>query len=124
MNWQEEYKRKLVSAEEAIKLVKSGDRVNISTHTLHGGLAGALAARRDELRIERTEMRPPKAMPHRTELWILDTVVGWRGERGEVIYDEKYVVVLRWWRLFWAVAAIVLFAVVVLLLGVLAKGLK
>lgn len=28
MDWQEEYKRKLVSAEEAVKVVKSGDRVD------------------------------------------------------------------------------------------------
>jgi len=28
MDWREEYKRKLVSAEEAVKVVKSGDRVN------------------------------------------------------------------------------------------------
>ena len=51
MDWQEEYKSKLVSAEEAVKVVKSGDRVAV------GGsidepifLAEALFARRDELR--------------------------------------------------------------------------
>lgn len=50
MDWKEEYKRKLVSADEAVKVVKSGDRVVIP---LLGGaniLTGALAARKDELR--------------------------------------------------------------------------
>ena len=32
MDWQEEYKRKLVSADEAVRLVKSGDRVEISIY--------------------------------------------------------------------------------------------
>ena len=27
MNWREEYEQKLVSAEEAVKVVKSGDRI-------------------------------------------------------------------------------------------------
>jgi len=29
MDWQEEYKRRLCSAEDAVKIVKSGDRVMI-----------------------------------------------------------------------------------------------
>ena len=29
MDWQEEYRRKLTTAEEAVKVVKSGDRVAI-----------------------------------------------------------------------------------------------
>lgn len=51
MDWEQEYRRKLTSAEEAVKIVKSGDRVAV------GGsidepvfLAEALFARRDELR--------------------------------------------------------------------------
>ena len=46
--WQDEYQRKLVAAEEAVKVVKSGDRVIAS---FFGGrlLGEALAARRSEL---------------------------------------------------------------------------
>ena len=93
MNWQEEYKRKLVSAEEAIKLVKSGDRVNISTHTLHGGLAGALADRRDELRNVETQIREPSVMPWFEPGWeesfsvVVENHVGISG--GRAILDEK-----------------------------------
>ena len=32
MDWQEEYRRKLVSADEAAGLVRSGDRVEISIY--------------------------------------------------------------------------------------------
>jgi 4-hydroxybutyrate CoA-transferase len=49
-NWQEEYRRKLVSAEEAIKVVKSGDRVIIPMMNQPQLLGAALAARKDELR--------------------------------------------------------------------------
>jgi len=47
-NWQDEYKRKLVSPEEAVKVVKSGDRV-IAPWCQARLLAEALAARKDEL---------------------------------------------------------------------------
>ena len=50
LDWREDYKRKLVSAAEAVKVVKSGDRVVIP---LLGGvdtLAEALGERKDELR--------------------------------------------------------------------------
>ncbi len=49
-NWPEEYKRKLVSAEEAVKVVKSGDRVVIPLPNQPHLLGPALAARKDELR--------------------------------------------------------------------------
>ena len=50
MNWREKYRNKLVSAEEAVKAVKSGDRIIVNlggepSHCLH-----ALAKRADELR--------------------------------------------------------------------------
>ncbi len=49
-DWQKEYRRKLVSADEAIKLVKSGDRV-VFTHGREPLALGlALAARRNELK--------------------------------------------------------------------------
>ena len=50
MNVYEEYKKKLVSAEEAVKIVKSGDWVDYSqTCSFPEDLDAALAARRDEL---------------------------------------------------------------------------
>ncbi|MDY6845089.1 MAG: 4-hydroxybutyrate CoA-transferase, partial [Thermodesulfobacteriota bacterium] len=50
MNWKEDYKRKLVSAEEAVKVVKSGDRVIFPMAQQPNVLAEALAARKDVLR--------------------------------------------------------------------------
>lgn len=49
-NWPDEYKRKLVSAEEAVKVVKSGDRVVVPLPNQPHLLGPALAARKDELR--------------------------------------------------------------------------
>lgn len=50
MNWIDQYKKKIVSLEEAVSVVKSGDRIfisgNAATPTL---LAGGLARRKDEL---------------------------------------------------------------------------
>jgi acyl-CoA hydrolase len=50
MNWLDQYKKKIVSLEEAVSVVKPGDRIfisgNAATPTL---LAGALAKRKDEL---------------------------------------------------------------------------
>jgi len=50
MDWKEEYKRKLVSAEEAARMVKSGERVVIPIGPSADVIPRALAARRDELR--------------------------------------------------------------------------
>jgi len=54
MDWREEYKRKLVSAEEAVKVVKSGDRVSFGFPQQATLLTAALAARSEEL--ENVEM--------------------------------------------------------------------
>ena len=43
-NWRDEYQRKLVSAEEAVKTVKSGDRVVFPTASLPRLLGATLAA--------------------------------------------------------------------------------
>lgn len=48
-NWQEEYQKKMVSAEEAVKVVKSGDRVILSYMGVPL-LGEALAARKNELK--------------------------------------------------------------------------
>jgi 4-hydroxybutyrate CoA-transferase len=49
-NWRDEYQRKLVSAEEAVKVVKSGDRVIVPLTAQPHLLGPALANRKDELR--------------------------------------------------------------------------
>ena len=49
MSWRDEYRRKLVSAAEAISIVESGDRVVIPLTQQPRQLAKALAARRSEL---------------------------------------------------------------------------
>ena len=49
MSWQEEYKRKTVSAEESVRIVESGDRVIIPLANQPRQLAQALAARGPEL---------------------------------------------------------------------------
>ncbi|MDY7019122.1 MAG: acetyl-CoA hydrolase/transferase C-terminal domain-containing protein [Chloroflexota bacterium] len=49
MSWQEEYRRKQVSAEEAVKVVKSGDRVVFAPGVESLALALALSARKEEL---------------------------------------------------------------------------
>jgi len=54
MDWRKEYKRKLVSAEEAVKVVKSGDRVGFGFPRQATLLTAALAARSEEL--ENVEM--------------------------------------------------------------------
>jgi 4-hydroxybutyrate CoA-transferase len=49
-DWQEEFRRKLVPAEEAVKVVKSGDRVAFTTGREAHAVGLALAARKEELR--------------------------------------------------------------------------
>ena len=49
MDWQEDYKRKLVSPEEAVKVVKSGDRVVLPATGEPPALGLALAARKNDL---------------------------------------------------------------------------
>lgn len=49
MNWQEEYKRKLVTPQEAVKVVKSGDSVYFTSGREAVALGLALAARKEEL---------------------------------------------------------------------------
>lgn len=48
-DWQEEYKRKFMSAEEAVKIIKSGDRVGFTYGREPLALGLALLARKDEL---------------------------------------------------------------------------
>ena len=59
-NWQEEYKRKLVSAEEAVKAVKSGDRVKFGFQRQPTLLTSALAARYQDLKNVDMLMESPR----------------------------------------------------------------
>ena len=94
MDWREEYKRKLVPAEEAVKLVKSGDRVEISIYPTPTLLPAALAGRRTELRNVETVMpEPTYPMPWFEPGWEesfstpLELHIGMGGARP--IIDEK-----------------------------------
>ena len=61
-DWQEDYKRKLVSAEEAAKVVKSGDRVALPfAHPAQVPLA--LGKRKDEVQNVYLEINAPSVDP-------------------------------------------------------------
>ena len=49
MNWRQEYEQKLVSAEEAVKIVQSGEKVSFGFPRQPTLLTAALAARSEEL---------------------------------------------------------------------------
>ena len=59
MQWQEEYKKKMITAEEAARMVKSGDRVVFSAGRETVSLGRAIAARKNELRNVRLFMPNP-----------------------------------------------------------------
>jgi len=61
-NWQEEYKRKLISLEEAAGMIKSGDHIFIPNGYL-GEMPHAIVARRDELRDVQVEVCAPAFDP-------------------------------------------------------------
>jgi len=58
-SWQEEYERKFVTADEAVKVVKSGDRVAFTHGSEPLALGLALAARREELKDVRIYVSNP-----------------------------------------------------------------
>ncbi len=61
-NWREEYQRKIVSAEEAAKVVKSGDRV-VFPNIFIGVTPAAIIARRDELKDVEIQVTAPPYDP-------------------------------------------------------------
>ncbi|MFQ5925028.1 MAG: acetyl-CoA hydrolase/transferase family protein [Dehalococcoidia bacterium] len=63
MDWETEYKRKLVSAEEAVKIVKSGDLVMLPLPSQPAILQNALAARVAELKNVRLLASAPAFNP-------------------------------------------------------------
>ena len=94
MDWQEQYKRELVSADEAVKLVKSGDRVEIAMSPTPSVLPPALGKRWPELRGVETVMSEPAYDMPWYEPGLEDSIsttltvhVGMSG--GGVMIDEK-----------------------------------
>ena len=61
MDWQEEYKGKLVSAEEAVATIKSGEYVHIPLTEPPDLLINTLAARKDEVRNVHIDVSAPAA---------------------------------------------------------------
>ena len=59
MDWKEEYERKLVTPEEAVSVIKSGDRVVFAQGMEPLALGLALAARKEELRNVQISVRTP-----------------------------------------------------------------
>ncbi|MDY6907852.1 MAG: acetyl-CoA hydrolase/transferase C-terminal domain-containing protein [Chloroflexota bacterium] len=94
MTWREEYKRKLLTAQEAARLVKSGDRVAIGGSTDQPKLLQeAIFARQDEVRgveIVITPMvtHPCWLMPGYEESFSV-TIGGWSGPFGRPLLLEN-----------------------------------
>ena len=61
-NWQEDYERKLISYEEAARLIRSGDNIFIPNSYL-GKMPQAIAARHNELRDVNIEIQAPLSDP-------------------------------------------------------------
>ena len=60
MGWQDEYKSKFVSPEEAVKIIESGDTVAIPVATEVCALSKALMNRKDELKNVSILLRMPR----------------------------------------------------------------
>ncbi|MFC1981149.1 acetyl-CoA hydrolase/transferase family protein [Chloroflexota bacterium] len=81
MSWQHEYKRKFVSPEEAVRVIKSGDIVVIPVATEPQALSRALIGRKNELKNVKVQIRLPRCN------------FGWFdgdfGDAFEVIFDTQ-----------------------------------
>lgn len=96
MDWKEHYKRRLVSADEAVNTVESGDLVYIAIHPQPKALIYALADRREELRgVEVWQDAPtfgPGVVSIRMSGLILDGSgddMGWCTERHRPISPHE-----------------------------------
>src|SRR5271157_1813676 len=58
-DWQEEYRRKMVSAAEAVRVVKSGDRVSFTHGREPPAITRAMTERKAELKNVKVFMRTP-----------------------------------------------------------------
>jgi 4-hydroxybutyrate CoA-transferase len=81
MSWQDEYKRKCVSPEKAVKIIESGDTVVIPVATEVQALSGALMGRKDELKDVTVLIRMPR--------YDLGWLGGEFGEAFNVILDTQ-----------------------------------
>lgn len=81
MSWQEEYKRKFVSPEEAVKIVESGDTVVIPVATEARALSRALMNRKNELKNVNVLIR----MPQSDLVWFGEDI----GDTFNVIFDTQ-----------------------------------
>jgi len=94
LDWQDEYKRKLTTADDAAKLVQSGDRVAIGGSTDQPRMMqDAIFARRGELRNVDVVITPMLTHP----CWLQPnyddsfqvTIAGWSGPFGRPLLLEK-----------------------------------
>ena len=93
MDWQEDYKKKLVTAEEAVSIVKSGDRVAFALGAEPESLCEALAARVGKLKDVEIEVSAPSTdyvwfQPGWEESFRV-IVQGSMGIRPHPMVDEK-----------------------------------
>ncbi len=95
MDWREHYKRNIVSAEEAVEAIKSGDGVTIPVSPQPTLLMNALAARREELRDVRLHM----VGAHHDPGWLQSgwnesfdiTITSYMGDICRPAYDERLI---------------------------------
>ncbi|MFQ5874729.1 MAG: butyryl-CoA:acetate CoA-transferase, partial [Dehalococcoidia bacterium] len=94
MDWIEHYQKSLVSADEAVQIVKSGDTVVLDTY-VSSFLINALAARKDELQ----NIRVLTHCPLEDQDWLQEgyqetfnvVVMNYLGEMARPAYDKKLI---------------------------------
>lgn len=92
MGWQEEYQKRLVSAEEAVRVVRSGDLVVFSHGSEPPAIVSALAARRQELKdVTIFVIVPRRTLPWYEAGWedSFTVQVGIVGPAVRKMYEEK-----------------------------------
>ncbi|MEE8399037.1 MAG: acetyl-CoA hydrolase/transferase C-terminal domain-containing protein [Desulfobacterales bacterium] len=94
MNWREAYKRKQTSADDAVRTIKSGDRIAIGGSTDQPRiLQDAIFARKDELSNVDVVITPMLTHPCWLEPGYEDafqvTIAGWSGPLGRPMLLEK-----------------------------------
>ncbi len=91
MGWQEEYERKVVSAEEAVKVIKSGDQVAFAYGLEPLDLAMALIGRSAELNLKVLVPAPGRDFPWYEPGWeeIFQVTVGYILPVARKMMEEK-----------------------------------
>jgi 4-hydroxybutyrate CoA-transferase len=83
MDWKEKYGEKVLTADEAVKLVKSGEMVRFPMASVPVTLATALAGRKDELKDVKIFHAGPAPLQG----------IGWWSEKG---WEESFQMVTEW----------------------------